>query len=736
MSQDSLARLFKTAVRLADKGELKLGAKASASDITAAEAELGRSLPAEYVRFMREVGAVGDVTPPDFHGWSSDLRQIWGPKDAILETRRVRAEYGQSGRHARYVNEALFFMRWQRTHQLYGLDADGRVRILTEHRPGTMLRVEAPSFAELVSARLGPLVEDLGEATEPDERTDVSLDLEELKGPIKVDDLRAVERLTLYGLNDGKRLAPLGKLPELRELIIYGGDCVLPDALLFAPKLQRIDLSHEMKDRYGAGLNGVLKWMRETNVPPRARGFYVRLLADDPALEKSAKTDALLEALDAPNEAIARTALRLLAAHLEAPRSLKGARVVVLGKPMTKASALATQLAAAGGALEKKLGPKTTHALLGVHPRAALKAARAAKVHLVHETHLVRRLDAKGVRHLAKKDGGETATRLRELLLSSDAANMALAVSMMEQGGVPDGVLEAMLLVLQNPKTPPLTRKAVLDLATQKLPTFPKVVKAVLSRTNLFQSGATKLADRLKELEEKSGGAISGRVLAMDLMGRDDDDYFEAGELSSSRALLFALETKDQDFALKALERARQGDGISFGGLEARIGPAVETAPLARMKGIKRVGFAWAYLKTVPDALLSLTDLRALSLDDNDLKSLPDGLARLTKLEELSLSSNRIAEFPEVITRLTALKVLEFGQSETKPKLRGLPESIGKLVNLEKLDLHGQALGELPEALLTLPKLKEIDLTGVTIDAARKREVVAALKARRVKVSA
>ena len=184
------------------------------------------------------------------------------------------------------------------------------------------------------------------------------------------------------------------------------------------------------------------------------------------------------------------------------------------------------------------------------------------------------------------------------------------------------------------------------------------------------------------------------------------------------------------------VERARQGDGISFGGLEARIGPAVETAPLARMKGIKRVGFAWAYLKTVPDALLSLTDLRALSLDDNDLKSLPDGLARLTKLEELSLSSNRIAEFPEVITRLTALKVLEFGQSETKPKLRGLPESIGKLVNLEKLDLHGQALGELPEALLTLPKLKEIDLTGVTIDAARKREVVAALKARRVKVSA
>lgn len=75
------------------------------------------------------------MTPPDFHGWSSNLREIWGPNDAILETRRVRAEHGQSGRHARYVNEALFFMRWQRTHQIYGLDAEGRVRILTEHRP-------------------------------------------------------------------------------------------------------------------------------------------------------------------------------------------------------------------------------------------------------------------------------------------------------------------------------------------------------------------------------------------------------------------------------------------------------------------------------------------------------------------------------------------------------------------------------------------------------------------------
>lgn len=561
-------------------------------------------------------------------------------------------------------------------------------------------------------------MEDLGEAADLGERTDVSLDLEELKGPIKVDDLRAVERLTLYGVNDGERLAPLGKLPELRELIIYGGDCVLPDALLFAPKLLRIDLSHEMKDRYGAGLNGVLKWMRETNVPPRARAFYVRLLADDPALEESAKPEALLAALDAPNESIAKTALRLLAAHLEAPRSLKGARVLVLGKPMTKASALGTQLAAAGGALEELAQRPRTRFSVFIRGRRSRPLA-PQNVPLVHETHLVRRLDAKGVRHLAKKDNGETATRLRELLLSSDAANMALAVSMMEQGGVPDGVLEAMLLVLQNPKTPPLTRKAVTDLATQKLPTFPKVVKAVLSRTNLFQSGATKLAERLKELEEKSGNAISGRVLAIDLMGRDDDD-FEAGEALVIACV--ALRPRDEGRGLRTQGSRAGSPGRRhfLGGLEARIGPAVETAPLARMKGIKRVGFAWAYLKKVPDALLSLTDLRVLTLDDNDLKSLPDGLARLTKLEELSLSSNRIAEFPEVITRLTALKVLEFGQSETKPKLRGLPESIGKLVNLEKLDLHGQALGELPEALLTLPKLKEIDLTGVKVDAAEK----------------
>lgn len=46
MSQDTLARLFKTAATLAAKGELNLGAKASASDVTSAEAELGRALQA------------------------------------------------------------------------------------------------------------------------------------------------------------------------------------------------------------------------------------------------------------------------------------------------------------------------------------------------------------------------------------------------------------------------------------------------------------------------------------------------------------------------------------------------------------------------------------------------------------------------------------------------------------------------------------------------------------------
>ena len=718
MSQKEHERLVTKAKALIAKGDLTTGRAVDAAEIAAAEAELGRPLPPAYLALITALGDIGEDPEREFAGWSGALHRIYAPADAVRVTKKLRAEWGADGRHAAKVNEAFFFMRWEATLEWYGAMATGEVRVLREHRPGTMMRVASPSVADMIAQKLGEAgaAESMQDAeAAPGEVTDLELfdppDLEKLRA------MRSLERLRLGGVKRAEDLEVLGSLPNLRVLDLWYGDHDLPDALFCAPRLEKIEMRNAvLTERYTSGLSGLLAWMVKTKVPPSERARWVRLLADDEAWAAKHATDAhLLEALDAPSERLAENALRMLAARLAPPGPLEGARVALLGKTLVKKDALASQLEAAGAVLEKKLGPKTTHALVGVGPKGAWREAQKRKIPLVHEQHVRARLDAKGARFLAK-EGAETAERLRELLLSPDPASATLAVKMMQEGGVPDGVLEAILLVVQNPKANAKARKALEALAEEKLPSFPRIVRAVLARTNLWGSGATKLADRLAELDQKSKGAISGRRLALDFLAiehaRREDDGDD--EPFGDRAMLYAFETGDEALIREAVAIARHGPLLSLAGLEARIGPALDKAPklLASIAPpITRVSLRWVYLKKVPEAVLGLRGLERLDLGDNDLKELPAGLGALASLEHLDVANNRIGVWPDVIAKLTKLKVLRIGQDESKPRLRALPDAIGALRALETLSLAGQRVA-LPEALASLPALAELDLEG------------------------
>ncbi len=722
----------KLAEALAAK-KLVVARAVSADDLARAQARVG-PLPPDYVRVMTTFGALADPDDDDdydFNGWAGTLHRLLGPDEAAALTERMRASFGSSGRHAAKVMETFFFMHWEETNAYLGLDTAGQVRLLRTYRPGTIVRALYPSLERCMVDKLGELEPARDAKGASSETTHLeAYRPEDLEG---VGALAALEKIEIYCDVSSAVLVALAELPHLREIVFGQLEVDLPDALFESESLERIELrAPAMARRYSDGLNGVLKWMRESAVPAAKRPLYVRLLADDEAWLRAHATDAdLLTALDAPNERVVETALRALHDRLPSPKTLEDAEIAILGRTSTRVATLSEQLGQAGATVVRAPTKATTFVIVGAAPRGAWSKAQKLGVPLTHESHVRRLLDARGVRHLAK-DAAVVAPRIEEMLLSPDPAAIGLAVTMMESGGVPDGVLEAIVFAVESPTVPKKSRDALHSLATEKLPTFPKILREVLAKTNLFRAGASKLADRLAALDEKSGGAISGRRLARILAVRTtrDPDW-------GAPTALYALETGDDAFAAEHLGGFVRDGALSLAGLEARLGVALDRAPgaLSRL-GISKLNLSVNQLKKLPLGVPRMTGLRELVLEHNDLSALPDELAALGALEALDLTSNRFTKLPEVVTKLVTLRRLGLGQHESKPSLRALPESIAALTKLENVDLYGQSFDVAPEVLLRLPSLRAVDLERARAkDEAALGRLVRALEARGVTVT-
>lgn len=103
-----------------------------------------------------------------------------------------------------------------------------------------------------------------------------------------------------------------------------------------------------------------------------------------------------------------------------------------------------------------------------------------------------------------------------------------------------------------------------------------------------------------------------------------------------------------------------------------------------------------------------LTELRILTINDNDLTYLPKEILNCTKLTKLEIKNNNLLSIPSDIGKLSHLKVLDLRNN----KLKELPPEIGKLKLLSKLQLWGNELISLPSEIGKLSSLRELYLRG------------------------
>ncbi|KAM9780434.1 volume-regulated anion channel subunit LRRC8D [Neosynchiropus ocellatus] len=131
---------------------------------------------------------------------------------------------------------------------------------------------------------------------------------------------------------------------------------------------------------------------------------------------------------------------------------------------------------------------------------------------------------------------------------------------------------------------------------------------------------------------------------------------------------------------------------------------------LKRLVNLSELLLQDCQLERLPSSLMSLTKLRTLKLQRNDLSNL-EGLVVLSHLQRLSslrLAFNNIQVIPSCVAALQGLELLDLSNN----RLKNLPSSLFKLRRLRRLFLSNNVLRRLPADVRALTLLSELDLSG------------------------
>jgi len=134
---------------------------------------------------------------------------------------------------------------------------------------------------------------------------------------------------------------------------------------------------------------------------------------------------------------------------------------------------------------------------------------------------------------------------------------------------------------------------------------------------------------------------------------------------------------------------------------------------IANLKNLEYLQLGDNELESVSSKISKLENLKEIDLSDNDIKKLPAEFGNLKNLEILNLSSCRyLTNYSDFIGNLKNLKTLYIIYSNLYSNLSEVPKEIGNLTNLENLYLYSNEIVEFPNEFENLKNLKILDISS------------------------
>jgi len=129
---------------------------------------------------------------------------------------------------------------------------------------------------------------------------------------------------------------------------------------------------------------------------------------------------------------------------------------------------------------------------------------------------------------------------------------------------------------------------------------------------------------------------------------------------------------------------------------------------LCSIPGLEVLRLTGNNITSIPQSVAVLINLVTLALDNNNITEFPTGILHLPRLEHLWLRQNKLAILPENVDELTKLKTL----SVSSNLLEVLPDCLSGMHTLTNLYANSNNLGTVNADLCLLPNLKEMNLAN------------------------
>ena len=255
---------------------------------------------------------------------------------------------------------------------------------------------------------------------------------------------------------------------------------------------------------------------------------------------------------------------------------------------------------------------------------------------------------------------------IQQLIYSDEITNVNLGLEMLKNGGVPDELVEALLVVFKtcpDSKARGLAKKLLLRNApTELLP----LINDSQRFTNLHQKvKAQEINKKLEKIARTTSRDLAAKMSLL-LHGR-----FKKG----LRYILYHFKKPcaERTLALRAMMEGTHFDFASGLGFTTWHGKDPETIAFFNMKApakfpidvvehvplIETANFHNCKFASLPINFGNMKDLKKLDLSYNFLSSIPKSVEKMTQLEHLDLRMNKFKTFPSTLLRLPNLKTLD-----------------------------------------------------------------------------
>lgn len=111
-----------------------------------------------------------------------------------------------------------------------------------------------------------------------------------------------------------------------------------------------------------------------------------------------------------------------------------------------------------------------------------------------------------------------------------------------------------------------------------------------------------------------------------------------------------------------------------------------------KIHSVKHVNLDGWNLKTIPEKIFELQNLKGLSLEFNQLQTIPDEISNLKSLKYFYLNYNNLHTLPDGMGGLSSLKELSIAHND----IFNLPKSLKDLKNLNYICLRGTRITQAP----------------------------------------